>query len=221
MNLNIQSRLLLMLSVAVAILLLINIRTCNSLSDARNYAATVARENGRLTKKTLKDSSVIYSARVAIANLEDDLADALAEKAQVSNPVAAVRSVIRMTIRDTIYIGEVGVTDDSIPCLPVPAPIQKHTRWYSFEGMLTDGGYLSIDSLSIPAEFTWAIGDTVRAGFWNKVLRRKDKVVRAHVDNPHVEVEQLQAVVEERKGRGRGLAIAGLAGFLAALLIFM
>jgi hypothetical protein len=180
----------------------------------------VAQENGRLTKKTLADSSAIYSARVAVEEMERELAQALGEKAQVKNPVAAGRIVTRTVVRDTIYIGEVGITEDSIPCLPVPAPIQKHTRWYSFEGMLSDGGYLSIDSLSIPAEFTWAIGDTVRAGFWNKVLRRKDRVVRVHVDNPHVEVKELVAVVEDRKGKGRGLAIAGLAGFLAALLIF-
>ena len=220
MNLNIQSRLLLILSVAVAMLLLINIRTCNSLSDAKRYASKVAQENGRLTKKTLEDSSVIYSARVAVAEMERDLAQALAEKAKVRNSSAAVRTIVRTTLRDTIYIGEVAMTKDSTPCLPVPAPIQKHTRWYSFEGMLTDGGYLSIDSLSIPAEFTWAIGDTVRAGFWNKVFRRKDRVVRVHVDNPHVGVNELVAVVEDRKGKGRGLAIAGMAGVLAALLIF-
>lgn len=220
MNLNIQSRLLLILSVAVAMLLLINIRTCNSLSDAKRYASRLAQENSRLTKKTLADSSVIYSARVANAEIERELAQALAEKAQVRNPVAAARVVTRTVVRDTIYIGEVAMTNDSTPCLPVPAPIQKHTRWYSFDGMLTEGGYLSIDSLSIPAEFTWSIGDTVRAGFWNKVFRRKDSVVRVHVDNPHVEVNELVAVVEERKGKGRGLVIAGMAGVLAALLIF-
>lgn len=221
MNPNTQIRLLLIVSIAALMLLAINIQTCNSLYEAKRYASRVAQENGRLTKKTLADSSVIYSARVANSEIERELAQALAEKAQVKNPVAAGRIVTRTIVRDTIYIGEVAMTNDSTPCLPVPAPIQKHTRWYSFEGMLTDGGYLSIDSLSIPAKFTWSIGDTVRAGFWNKVFRRKDRVVRVLVDNPHVEVNELVAVVEERKGRGRGLAIAGMAGFLAALLIFM
>jgi hypothetical protein len=40
----------------------------------------------------------------------------------------------------------------------------------------------------IPAKFTYAVGDTMRTGFVNRLLKKKDTVVRLRVDNPNVQV---------------------------------
>jgi hypothetical protein len=54
--------------------------------------------------------------------------------------------------------------------------------------MINRLGWLQIDSLVIPAKFTYAVGDTMRTGFFNRLFRKSDQVVRMRVDNPNVAI---------------------------------
>ena len=67
--------------------------------------------------------------------------------------------------------------------------------------MINRLGWLQIDSLVIPAKFTYAVGDTMRTGFVNRLLKKKDTVVRMRVDNPNVQVVGLENIYikEEKK----------------------
>ena len=204
--------------VAIAVLILIlTLRGCSRLAKLENYAAKLERENGQLKIKRLADSSTIASYRVAIAEseIEIDKLRYLATKAEVKRPVAAVSASIRVVVHDTVFIDS-PVLVDSIPHLKLPAPIQKHTRWYSFAGNLTEQGYLSIDTFAVNAELTWAIGDTVRAGFFNRLFRKRDKVVRLHIDNPLIEVKGMDAVIVPNNPKRLRYFLGGLGvGILA------
>jgi hypothetical protein len=54
--------------------------------------------------------------------------------------------------------------------------------------MINRLGWLQIDSIVIPAKFTYAVGDTMRTGFVNRIFRKSDQVVRLRVDNPNVSI---------------------------------
>jgi hypothetical protein len=60
--------------------------------------------------------------------------------------------------------------------------------------MINRLGWLQIDSLVIPAKFTYAVGDTMRTGFVNRIFRKSDQVVRLRVDNPNVQVVGLENI---------------------------
>lgn len=198
--------------VAIAILILItSIRGCSRLAKVTNYAAQIERENGQLKTKRLADSSTIASFRVAMAESEREIDRLryLAAKTETKRPVAAVSASVRVVVHDTVFIDS-PVLIDSIPHLKLPASIQKHTRWYAFSGSLTEQGYLSIDTFAVNAELTWAIGDTVRAGFFNRLFRKRDKVVRLHIDNPLIEVKGLDAVIVPNKPKRFRYFLGGL-----------
>ena len=218
MNQILINRIKLFAIVTLAVLILItSIRGCSRLAKVTNYAAQIERENGQLKTKRLADSSTIASFRVAMAESEREIDRLryLASKAEVKRPVAAVSASVRVVVHDTVFIDS-PVLIDSIPHLTLPAPIQKHTRYYAFSGNLTEHGYLSIDTFAVNAELTWAIGDTVRAGFFNRLLRKRDKVVRMHIDNPLIEVKGLDAVIVPNKPKRFRYFLGGLGvGILA------
>jgi hypothetical protein len=74
------------------------------------------------------------------------------------------------------------------PYIQLPKPFLKTTEWYTIGGMINRLGWLQIDSLVIPAKFTYAVGDTMRTGFVNRLLKKSDTVVRMRVDNPNVAI---------------------------------
>jgi hypothetical protein len=45
---------------------------------------------------------------------------------------------------------------------------------------------MRIDSLITYGKITYGVGDTLRAGFFNKLFRNKDQVVRVRIDNPNI-----------------------------------
>ena len=222
MNQILINRIKLFAIVTLAVLILItSMRACSRLAEVTNYAAKVERENAHLKIKRLADSSKIASFRLAMAesDSEIDRLRYLASKTETKRPVAAVSASVRVLVHDTVFIDS-PVLIDSIPHLKLPAPIQKHTRWYSFTGNLTEHGYLSIDTFAVNAELTWAIGDTVRAGFFNRLLRKRDKVVRLHIDNPLIEVKGLDAVIVPNRPKRFGYFLSGLGVGIIAGKVF-
>lgn len=206
----------LILIVTIAALLIFIRQGCSRLAETqRSYKATLI-DYADVTKKRMADSSLLVSAQLQIADSEreiDRLAY-LASKTETKRPKAAVRASIGAVIHDTVYLDK-PVLVDSVPHLKLPAPFQKHTRWYSFAGTVTETGYLLMDTISINAELTWTIGDTVRAGIFNRLLRKRDKVVRLHIDNPHIDVKGMEAIVKQPKRRVWPIITGGaLVGFL-------
>jgi hypothetical protein len=171
---------LIILGAFVAILLVLI--KCNSDNVIDDYT---------LKHTKYEDSIVIASQRKIIAEKNSDAArqaQQIAElEVKVKNASEVVKIETRTVIKTQIKLGDT-VMIDKQPYIQLPKPFLKATEWYTIGGMINRLGWLQIDSLVIPAKFTYAVGDTMRTGFVNRLLKKKDKVIRMRVDNPNVAI---------------------------------
>ena len=151
----------------------------------------------RLKHTIYEDSIVIASQRKVIAQAGSDAAKQAQQIAElevkVKNASEVVRIETRTIIKTQIKLGDT-VMIDKQPYIQLPKPFLKSTEWYTIGGMINRLGWLQIDSLVIPAKFTYAVGDTMRTGFVNRIFRKSDQVVRMRVDNPNVQVVGLENI---------------------------
>ena len=177
---------LIILAAFVAILLVLI--KCNSDNVIDDYT---------LKHTKYEDSIVIASQRKIIAQNNSDAArqaQQIAElEVKVKNASEVVKIETRTVIKTQIKLGDT-VMIDKQPYIQLPKPFLKETEWYTIGGMINRLGWLQIDSLVIPAKFTYAVGDTMRTGFVNRLLKKKDTVVRMRVDNPNVQVVGLENI---------------------------
>ena len=145
----------------------------------------------RLKHTIYQDSIVIASQKKIIAQSGSDAAKQAQQIAElevkVKNASEVVKIETRTIIKTQIKLGDT-VMIDKKPFIQLPKPFLKSTEWYTIGGMINRLGWLQIDSLVIPAKFTYAVGDTMRTGFINRLLKKKDTVVRLRVDNPNVQI---------------------------------
>lgn len=177
---------LIILGAFVAILLVLI--KCNSDNVIDDYT---------LKHTKYEDSIVIASQRKIIAEKNSDAArqaQQIAElEVKVKNASEVVKIETRTVIKTQIKLGDT-VMIQGKPYIQLPKPFLKTTEWYTIGGMINRLGWLQIDSLVIPAKFTYAVGDTMRTGFVNRLLKKKDTVVRMRVDNPNVQVVGLENI---------------------------
>jgi hypothetical protein len=177
---------LIILAAFVAILLVLI--KCNSDNVIDDYT---------LKHTMYEDSIVIASQRKIIAQKNSDAArqaQQIAElEVKVKNASEVVKIETRTIIKTQIKLGDT-VMIQGKPYIQLPKPFLKTTEWYTIGGMINRLGWLQIDSLVIPAKFTYAVGDTMRTGFVNRLLKKKDTVVRMRVDNPNVQVVGLENI---------------------------
>ena len=151
----------------------------------------------RLKHTMYEDSIVIASQRKVIAQSGSDAAKQAQQIAElevkVKNAVEVVKIETRTVIKTQIKVGDT-VMVNNYPMIRTGKPFLKTTEWYTIGGMINRLGWLQIDSLVIPAKFTYAVGDTMRTGFVNRLLKKKDTVVRLRVDNPNVQVVGLENI---------------------------
>jgi hypothetical protein len=171
---------LIILSAFIAILLVLI--KCNSDGVQSDYT---------LKHTMYEDSIVIASQRKIIAQAHSDAAKQAQQIAElevkVKNAVEVVKIETRTIIKTEIKLGDTVMVQGK-PYIQLPKPFLKTTEWYTIGGMINRLGWLQIDSLVIPAKFTYAVGDTMRTGFVNRLLKKKDTVVRLRVDNPNVAI---------------------------------
>jgi hypothetical protein len=151
----------------------------------------------RLKHTMYEDSILIASQKKIIAQSSSDAAKQAQQIAElevkVKNASEVVRIETRTIIKTQIKLGDT-VMIDTQPYIQLPKPFLKTTEWYTIGGMINRLGWLQIDSLVIPAKFTYAVGDTMRTGIINRLLKKKDTVVRLRVDNPNVQVVGLENI---------------------------
>ena len=145
----------------------------------------------RLKHTIYEDSVLIASQKKIIAQGSSDAAKQAQQIAElevkVKNASEVVKIETRTIIKTEILLGDT-VMIDKKPYIQLPKPFLKNTEWYTIGGMINRLGWLQIDSLVIPAKFTYAVGDTMRSGFVNRLLKKSDTVVRLRVDNPNVAI---------------------------------
>jgi hypothetical protein len=145
----------------------------------------------RLKHTIYEDSVVIASQKKIIAQSGSNVAKQAQQIAElevkVKNASEVVKIETRTVIKTQIKLGDT-VMVNNYPMIRTGKPFLKETEWYTIGGMINRLGWLQIDSLVIPAKFTYAVGDTMRTGFVNRLLKKKDTVVRMRVDNPNVTI---------------------------------
>jgi hypothetical protein len=145
----------------------------------------------RLKHTIYEDSILIASQKKIIAQSSSDAAKQAQQIAElevkVKNASEVVRIETRTIIKTQIKLGDTVMVQGK-PYIQLPKPFLKQTEWYTIGGMINRLGWLQIDSLVIPAKFTYAVGDTMRTGFINRIFRKSDQVVRMRVDNPNVTI---------------------------------
>jgi len=151
----------------------------------------------RLKHTMYEDSILIASQKKIIAQSGSDAAKQAQQIAElevkVKNAVEVVKIETRTIIKTQIKLGDT-VMIDKQPYIQLPKPFLKKTEWYTIGGMINRLGWLQIDSIAIPAKFTYAVGDTMRTGIVNRLLKKKDTVVRLRVDNPNVSIVGMQNI---------------------------
>ena len=167
--------------IALVVLLFLLLKSCGE-NVANDY---------RLKHTIYEDSVLIASQRKVIAQGSSDAAKQAQQIAElevkVKNASEVVKIETRTVIKTQIKLGDT-VMIEGKPYIQLPKPFLKETEWYTIGGMINRLGWLQIDSLVIPAKFTYAVGDTMRTGFVDRMLKKKDTVVRLRVDNPNVQV---------------------------------
>ena len=177
---------LIILAAFVAILLVLI--KCNSDGVQSDYT---------LKHTMYEDSIVIASQKKIIAQAGSDAAKQAQQIAElevkVKNASEVVKIETRTIIKTQIKLGDTVMVQGK-PYIQLPKPFLKQTEWYTIGGMINRLGWLQLDSIVIPAKFTYAVGDTMRTGFVNRLLKKKDTVVRLRVDNPNVQVVGLDNI---------------------------
>jgi hypothetical protein len=110
-------------------------------------------------------------------------AEIAALELQLNNPVEVVKFKTRTVIKTEFKVGDT-VIIDRVPHLRLPLKFYKAEKFWVIGGELTNKGSLQIDSLIMNADFTYAVGDTIRKG----LFKRRDKVIRMRIDNPNMQI---------------------------------
>ena len=158
------------------ILLLLLIRTCV------NQPAPC-----ELTSTRFDDSTTIATQQQIIAQSGSKEAmqarQIAALELKLENPVEVVKFKTRTVIKTEFKVADT-VIIDRVPHIRLPLKFYKAEKVWVIGGQLTTKGNLQIDSLIMNADFTYAVGDTIRKG----LFKRRDKVIRMRIDNPNMQI---------------------------------
>lgn len=172
---------------AIIVLVFLLLKTCDD-NIASDY---------KLKHTIYEDSVVIASQKQIIALSGTDAAKQAQQIAELEVKVKDAKEVVRIETR-TIIKTEIKLGDtvmiDKKPYIQLPKPFLKTTEWYTIGGMINRLGWLQIDSLMIPAKFTYAVGDTMRTGLINRLFKKSDTVIRLRIDNPNMQITGMQNI---------------------------
>lgn len=148
-------------------------------------------------KKILADSSTIYSQSTNIRSKDIQIAEL--KKMSVKSPEVVIQTKTKTVIKTEIKLDTIMV--EGTPMIKLPKDFYKTEKWFTLSGKINRLGFLQIDSLVSYANLTYAIGDTLRTGAFNKLFGKRDKVVRLLVDNPNISITGMSNIVIKEKKR--------------------
>jgi hypothetical protein len=91
------------------------------------------------------------------------------------------------------------ITIDSTSYIKLPVQFSDYSEWYSIDGKIDTTGSLVIDSIVSSGTLTYSVGDTLRDGLFNRLLRKTDSVVRLHIDNPTMSITNLSNIYVKKE----------------------
>lgn len=172
---------------------MILLSTCES---SRSTVEKYVEDRTIFTQKRKADSSTIARQALTIVSQADDIKE-LKELA-IKEPELIIKTQIKNIVKTEIQFDTVMI--QSKPYLKLPKDFYKKDTWYVIGGSINRLGTLQIDSLVSYANFTYAIADTSRSGLWNRLNRRRDKVLSLKVDNPNMRITGMSNIyIREHK----------------------
>jgi len=179
------------------VMLLIFIHTCGSNGqltiDYRNMKQQV--ESYRV--QHLSDSSKLISQAVNYQS-KIDSRDMAIKLLAIRNPKEVVKIKYKTILNTKIQLAE-PITIDSTKYLKLPAEFSDYNDWWSIDGKIDSTGCLVVDSIVSSGTLTYSVGDTLRNGFINRLLRKSDSVVRLHIDNPTMSISNLSNIYVKKE----------------------
>ena len=205
--------------VTILILLLLTFRSCENQKAAEADLKTMIQYKDKLVRRIAQDSSNLISQGIRLiqhAELEEALVEEI-EMMEMREPTEVVKYETKTIVKTEIKLAD-PVYVDSFPHLKLPRPFFKRDKHLTIGGAINRLGSLQIDSLVIPTSYTVAFGDTIRDGFFNRLIKKSDPVVRIRVDNPNVVVTGMSNFVVRKPPRwyettGFKIGVGVLLGF--------
>jgi hypothetical protein len=188
----------------IVCLIIILFRSCDL---NREYISELKKQDSEIQSfkvSRLLDSSLIYSQIQNIKIKDDQLLKNEQEifalrVMKMKNPKEVIQFKTRYIIKTEIPLAETEQID-SVNYLRVPVSFSKGEKWFSINGQILSTGTLLIDSLITNGQFTYSVGDTLRNGLFNRLLRKSDQVVRLHIDNPNIQLQGMTNIyIKDRK----------------------
>ena len=181
-----------MMLVFSIIMLLIFIHTCGKNGQLTIDYRKMKEEVENYKIQHLADSSQLISQAVNYQS-EIDSRDMAIKLLAIRNPKEVVKIKYKTKVETKIQLAE-PITIDSSKYIKLPVEFSDYSEWYSIDGKIDTLGSLVIDSIVSSGTLTYAIGDTIRDGFINRLLRKSDSVVRLHIDNPTMSITNLSNI---------------------------
>ena len=183
--------------VAGMVMLLIFIHTCGMNGQLTIDYRKMKEEVQSYRVQHLSDSSKLISQAVNYQT-EIDNKDIAIKLLAIRNPKEVVRIKYETLIKTKIQLAE-PIIFDSTSYIKLPVQFSDYQEWYSIDGKIDTLGSLVIDSIVSSGTLTYSVGDTLRGGLINRLLRKTDSVVRLHIDNPTMSITNLSNIYVKRE----------------------
>ena len=179
------------------VMLLIFIHTCGSNGQLTIDYRKMKEEVQNYKVQHMADSSKLISQAVNYKS-EIDSRDMAIKLLAIRNPKEVVKIKYKTIVNTKIQLAE-PITIDSTKYLKLPAQFSDYNDWWSIDGKIDTTGCLVIDSIVSSGTLTYSVGDTLREGFINRLLRKSDSVVRLHIDNPTMSISNLSNIYVKKE----------------------
>lgn len=209
----------LILSAIIGLLLLMQIGTCNEKTALEGDYRLLNEQARLITVQHMEDSSALYSMRIN----QTDGNVIVDEIMKMRKPTEVVKIVTRTVIKTVIKLAD-PIQFDSTKYLRLPQTFSQSDKWMSIDGAIDSTGTLRIDSLISSGTFTYAVGDSVRSGLFNRLFKVSDPLVRLHIDNPAIQLTGFSNVYTRKQRKwwqstGAKIGLGLIAGVTAISLV--
>jgi hypothetical protein len=179
------------------IMLLIFIHTCGTNGQLTIDYRKMKEEVQNYKVQHMADSSKLISQAINYQS-EIDSRDMAIKLLAIRNPKEVVKIQYKTKVETKIQLAE-PIIFDSSSYIKLPVEFSDYNEWYSIDGKIDTLGSLVIDSIVSSGTLTYSVGDTLRDGLFNRLLRKSDSVVRLHIDNPTMSISNLSNIYVKRE----------------------
>jgi hypothetical protein len=179
------------------VMLLIFIHTCGSNGQLTIDYRKMKEEVQNYKVQHMADSSQLISQAINYQS-EIDSKDMAIKLLGIRNPKEVVKIQYKTKVETKIQLAE-PIIFDSTSYIKLPVEFSDYNEWYSIDGKIDSLGTLVIDSIVSSGTLTYSVGDTLRDGLINRLMRKTDSVVRLHIDNPTMSISNLSNIYVKRE----------------------